>query len=64
MPEAGDIKKERDKRGVLMPYKWVICSGCGKGRWKVLYSTRRVTFTGVCKDCSIKAVKEGTWISG
>ena len=64
MPEPGDIKREKNKQGQLVSYKWVVCPSCGKGRWMALYSTRRIGFTGICKDCNIKAIKTGTWISG
>jgi len=62
MPKAGDIKTERNAKGKLLSHKWVICPDCGEGRWAALYYTKQARFTGRCKTCVIKAIKDSTWI--
>lgn len=58
MPKAGDRTHARNRQGRLTAYIWVVCPGCNNGRWAYETNTKRVTFTGKCKACYLKAAKK------
>lgn len=52
MPELGDIKSGKEWNSGARRI-WVICPICDKGRWVMLFTTKRVTFTGRCHRCNV-----------
>jgi hypothetical protein len=47
MPTENEIKSDG-----IRNRKWVICPSCNEGRWVILSSTKRPTFSGRCHACN------------
>ncbi len=60
IPKPGD-RIRYPSSGKQRTFIWVVCPGCGEGRWLVQCQTNRLGFSGRCKKCAVAFAKTIGW---